>query len=122
MVMGFQVAITITDEKVGNLLCSALEGGSNYWYDIVDFINPNNVKCEFKHLELPFMDGCGLMIQDDEGDEEPKLLNREAMQRGLEIMQRDYANHFQDFLDENDDGSTADVFLQCCLFGEAIYG
>jgi hypothetical protein len=28
----------------------------------------------------------------------------------------------RDFIDENDDAITADVFLQFCLFGDVIYG
>jgi hypothetical protein len=30
--------------------------------------------------------------------------------------------HFADVLNENDDAGTGDVFLQCCLFGEIIFG
>jgi len=30
--------------------------------------------------------------------------------------------HFADFIAENDDAETADVFLQCCLFGRIVFG
>jgi hypothetical protein len=37
-------------------------------------------------------------------------------------MAREYGRHFSDMIAENDDATTADVFLQCCLFGELVYG
>ena len=121
----FQVTTTteISDERISNLLCSALEGGSNYWYNLVEYINPNNVECQHKHLELPLIEGCGIMIGDIEDDEEaPILLNREAMQKGLKIMGEKYAWHLKAFLEENDDAETGDVFLQCSLFGSIVFG
>lgn len=33
-----------------------------------------------------------------------------------------YPRHWADVLAENDDATTGDVFLQCCLFGECIFG
>jgi hypothetical protein len=32
-----------------------------------------------------------------------------------------YPRHFADLVNENTDAITADVLLQCCLFGELIY-
>jgi hypothetical protein len=42
--------------------------------------------------------------------------------KGLEIMATKYARHFADLVSENDDADTHDVFLQCALFGEVVYG
>jgi hypothetical protein len=85
----FTVTVTnkIKEQRVKDLLCGAMEGGSNYWYNITEFINPNNVEVQFKHIDLPFIDGCGIMIGDmEDEDAEPTLLNREAMEKGLRIM------------------------------------
>lgn len=41
---------------------------------------------------------------------------------GLSLMSRDYPNHFADFMAENEDAETADVFVQCCIFGNIVYG
>jgi len=116
------IEVEITEERMSDLLCTALEGGSNYWYQAMGYVNPNNVKTEYKHLELPFIEGCGMMIGDCESDEEPKLLNLEAMLNGLKIMGVKYPWHLKNFLEENDDAETGDVFLQCSLFGEIVYG
>jgi len=38
------------------------------------------------------------------------------------VMAKKEPRHFADFLKEDYDETTGDVFLQCCLFGEVIYG
>jgi len=66
-----------------------------------------------------------LIISDIEGDlNEPpwKRLDLDAIKKGLQIIAEKYPRHMGDFLNENDDADTGDVFLQCCLFGDAIYG
>jgi hypothetical protein len=77
---------------------------------------------ESRHLDLPFIENCGLMIADSECDMETKLLNREAMEKGLSIMAKKYPLNFNKFMTENDDAETGDVFLQCALYGEIIFG
>jgi hypothetical protein len=37
-------------------------------------------------------------------------------------MAQAYTRHFADFINQNDDAITGDVFLQCCLLGEVLYG
>jgi len=116
----------ITEDRVRDLLIGALEGGSNGWYLITRLELPNGVsRKDFDLLvDIPFREGCGIIIDDQEGDPElcGKLLNREAMERGLKVMGEKYEWHLHDFLHENDDACTSDVFLQCCLFGDVIFG
>lgn len=110
------------EKRLKDLLCCALEGGSNYWYFIKSFNYPNNKKVylEFPHLDLPFLEGGSLTITAEEMSE--KLLNLEAINKGLEIMKEKYPRHYADFITENDDAITGDVFLQCTLYGEVIFG
>jgi hypothetical protein len=111
----------IEDERIEDLLCGALEGGSN-WATITEYINPNNAKVACKHLQLPFIEGCGVMIGDiEDEDVKPMLLNREAMEKGLKIMAEKYDWHLKAFLEENDDAETSNVFLQCSLLGDIVY-
>lgn len=120
---GFKVVVPqeFSAWKVWSLLVTAFEGGSNYWYIIT------NHNCE--ELDLDYVHECPLHpegfveIEDqEEGKGRTYLLNRQALQKGLEIFARDEPRHFSDFVLEKDDADTADVFLQCCTFGEAIYG
>ena len=119
----------ITLDRISNLLCSAFEGGSNYWYQIDKFIKPENLSFRtdeeqiYRHLDYPLNEGGALIINDLEGDEdEPKRLDLDAIKKGLQIMAEKYPRHMSDFLNDNDDAETGDVFLQCCIFGDAIYG
>ena len=119
-------------ERVSDLLCSALEGGSNYWYMIEEFIEPPTVVKTtgldgvFRHLDYPCSPGGALMVSDakacNEGSKRTERLDLTSMARGLEIMREKYTRHFADWVHENDDADTGDVFLQCCLFGEVVYG
>lgn len=75
---------------------------------------------------------------DDEGHDEPEdegkhpfmpktarteRLDRESIARGLQkFAQGVNAQHFGNWMSEQDDAITGDVFLQLCLFGEVIYG
>lgn len=121
----------ISLQRISDLLCSAFEGGSNYWYQIDKFIKPETMSFRtdkdqiFRHLDYPLNEGGALIISDIEGDlNEPpwKRLDLNAIKKGLRTMAKKHPRHMGDFLNENDDADTGDVFLQCCLFGEVIYG
>lgn len=138
IVGNFAVPVEVTEERVRHLLCSAFEGGSNYWYMIEGYkYAPGLKEKDFtskkgKHHDgdwgrpytVPFVPGCAIIISDMEGDDSEKRyeLDRAALERGLKVMAEKYAHHWADFVKENDDAITADVFLQCCLFGDCIYG
>jgi hypothetical protein len=116
-------------ERISDLLCSAFEGGSNYWYVINEFVKPKDLTFRtdkdqvFRHLDYPLNEGGALILGDmEDEDSEDKRLDLEAIQRGLKIMSEKYPRHMMDFINDNEDADTGDVFLQCCLFGEAIYG
>jgi hypothetical protein len=115
----------VADERIKDLLCNALEGGSNYWYVIKGYNYPEgqtkeSLKLEFPHLDLPF-DGGSLTIGVFGDNAYDKVLDKEALLKGLKIMARDYLKHYTDFISENDDAITGDVFLQCALYGEVIF-
>jgi hypothetical protein len=44
------------------------------------------------------------------------------MAKGLQVMAEKYPVHFNNFDSDNFDAETGDVFLQCSLFGEIVYG
>jgi hypothetical protein len=121
------LAIEVPDERIQALLCDAFEGGSNYWYVIRAFNYPpgqtkKSLGIEFAHLELPLKEGGSLTIGEIGKTMPDKVLDRDAIQKGLKIMAEKYPAHYADFLAENDDATTGDVFLQCCLYGEAVFG
>jgi hypothetical protein len=128
-----QVKQRIPIERISDLLCSAFEGGSNYWYQIDEFVKPENFNNsdegddKYRHLSYPINEGGKLIISTDEGEmnkegNDKHILNLESIKKGLQVMATKYPSHFNDFMQENDDACTGDVFLQCCLFGEVIFG
>lgn len=123
MTFTVKVNYALDQQKVEDLLCCAFAGGSNYWYNITEYINPMDAKVAHPHLQLPFLAKCGLMIGDiEDEDVGPWLLNLPAIDRGLSVMADKYPKHMKDLIEDNMDADTGDVFLQCCLFGEVVYG
>ena len=114
----------VTIQKVKDLLTTALEGGSNYWYSELEPLQtPKGKKpsdYEFWHIDIPFEPTGLIGITDADGDEHE--LGFLTIKRGLETMAAKYPEHWADFLTERDDAITGDVFLQCCLFDDVIYG
>lgn len=131
--MEIKVTKELTTEQIGDLLCSALEGGSNYWYMITQAHRPAawpKGESHFMH-EYPLTEDGYLLITDEVGgtdeqreipDNKPFKLDLAAIKRGLEIMGTDFVQHFADAMTDNGDAETGDVFLQCCVFGKLIYG
>lgn len=126
-------------KTVRGLLVSAFEGGSNYWYVIdsyqlgggykfADFKEGGKAqpKDDYFHWSqlIPTVKGCALIIEAGEeySGSEAKRLDLDAIKKGLSIMPEKYPRHWADVLAENDDATTGDVFLQCCLFGECFFG
>ena len=133
------VQMEVPIQRLQDMLILAFEGGSNYWYTIdvdrtvyapglsyKDFVeggsctDPDN----YHHpLEIiPFMQGCALCVMDKEDDSKVHWLGRNQLLAGIQAMAEKHPRHFFDMVNEKDDACTGDVYLQCCLFGEAIYG
>lgn len=120
--------------RIQTLLCSAFEGGSNYWYrdlHISQMPEGKESKKDFKHwhLEVPLLPGGELSFRDMEDPDEDSVsadgyyrLDQFKIRRGLEMMAKKCPKHWMDFIMEDDDADTGDCFLQCCIFGDVIYG
>jgi len=145
---GFQIniPITLSRQRIADVLCNALEGGaygSGCWATVTRPLDirrelPAGAEFDKKHPDLwwllvdgegypyyaslPLLGGTVTVINTEDGDDEkfkPSPLNEESIKRGLSVLA---IKHLNDIIEETDDGATADIFLQCCLFGEVIYG
>ena len=121
----------ITEESLKNILCCALEGGSNYWYYIgyvdeshfdrgVPLVD-NIAKClfEIEGFKVPFYDGGDAYEFEDMdylGD-----LTIDSIKKGIKLMAKDYAHLFQEFIEERGDADTGDVWLQLSVMGEVVF-
>lgn len=129
--MNSTVTQQLPTERVSDVLCSAFEGGSNYWYQITKYIKPttwefdSEPKSETGHYtqDYPLNPGGALLIRDTiDSDHGTMRLDLSAIQKGIQVMAEKYPWRFANILSENDDAETGDVLLQCCLFGNVIYG
>lgn len=125
------VVVPLPDQRLSDLLCTAVEGGSNYWapmcravrtdgeYQSVDvFIEPNLVKTATGKCSTYVEHGVtwARVTLDD-------------LRRGVSLLTTSPklnfavgAKHLADIVNENDDAETADVVLQLALFGEIVFG
>ena len=111
-------------EHISNLLVSAFEGGSNYWYMIEDHNKSEVPECEFLS-QLLACEGGKMLISDNAGQlDAPKWVHHVDTSKAWYTFTHDpqYARHYGNLLQENDDAETGDVFLQLVVFGEVIFG
>jgi hypothetical protein len=127
-------SLRITNQRVADLLVGAMEGGSNHWIEYVEYLGETGETAEAicsrlsieprmpRYAWAPLAGGSwAAKIVQVEGAPDVRL-DRDAIVRGLAVMAKRYPMHFADVLNENEDATTADVFLQCCAFGDVIYG
>lgn len=122
---------TMTLSHVVTLLCSGLEGGSNYWLRIDGYRAPETVKAVagpilslgetiFRHIDYPLTGGAVECLDMESGEQ--LVLDREAIERGARLMVEKETRHWGMVLSERDDATQGDVFVQLCLLGEVVYG
>jgi hypothetical protein len=132
-----KVEMEVSDQRISDLLCSAFEGGSNYWYMQLDHELPEGISfeefraggarqpkdgyCHWCQL-IPLVEGCALTLRVQDDPVKIHRITRECLEKGMGIFAKKYPYHFADFINENDDADTGDVFLQCVVFGDVIYG
>lgn len=138
--MKIKIEVELTLDQIRNLLCSAFEGGSNYWYEIrgkgcappyelKDFNHGGKAQDLFNYWHwcqlIPTTEGGWLEITVPEAGEPyeaPHRLDLQALRKGAQVMAEKYPRHFANVISEDDDSETGDVFLQCCLYGEVVFG
>lgn len=113
-------------ERVKDLLITAFEGGSNYWY-IIDDSKPYT-----GHPADAIIDkGETILINELPDDFLPEdeqevvnlgRVNREIIEERMKKFAEEHQWHFRNFIEENDDAETADVFLQVMVMGDVVYG
>lgn len=122
------VAVTVRHEikaeRIEDLLCTALEGGSNYWAEIKSTRVGSASGVRYAH-ELPMRGGV-ITLADSSGEEWPAdaqpVITRRACVIGLQVMADKFPQHFVNFVQGHEDAVTGDVFLQCCVFGDIVFG
>lgn len=120
----------ITPYDVYNMLVSALEGGSNYWYWIGDKTMDRVFKATKEMEKEPTVDRILTAVQrkvvvnvfDCETNEKLGTLTPESWAKAEKLMMEKHKSHLGDILKNQDDAITADVFFQLAVIGELTYG
>lgn len=131
--ISFQATETVSTELVRDLLVTAFEGGSNYWVAEVHIARlPAGMRRKdypYWHAELPLVNGGKVRFHDLNGPDHRwcdsigyYTLDFDGILKGLAAMRLKYPDSWKEAIDGTFDAITADVFLQCCIFGEVVYG
>ena len=122
--MKVNVQLDIEYQKLIDLVITGLEGGTYSSFELTDdgteyykAINNEQKQEAFAAVEVVdrFADG-------EEAASPPTHLTDEVLFKGLQIFSKKYPQVFAQFWSDNYDVITADVFLQCAVFGDCIYG
>lgn len=130
---------SITTERIKDLLCCAFEGGIGYWAIVDDGTNPADMKkvgAEYYH-EIPALGGeFAIYDKEDYNGQEPLVklgvINHDRIAMALQWMARGtdekgkdcphYKKHFANFIGENEDADTGDIFVQLAVMGSVAFG
>ncbi len=118
----------VTAQMVADLMVTAFEGGSNYWCTSLDYIKtpaevvPNGVVV-YSHPEFWAGDFELLLTDAEAGEDDGAIrIKSEDVIKGVQLMADKHRAHFRNWIEEDYDAETGDVFLQLCCFGEVRYG
>jgi len=119
-----QVNARVSNQQIADQLITAFEGGINYWCRNVRVMRDDGVRLSDNDImDRPDdLERCTIEVYEIDGGIEPRTLKYADFKPGLEVMAKDYPEHFANLITDNGDADTADIFMQCCLFGEVIYG
>lgn len=133
-----KVTTEIPDRLISDMIITALEQGCDYWACEAQYFNNNLCPDRVSDkTEDPLNNLSRIVITEDEDGQKHKLnfsttisvgadthrvRDFSQLTNGLAIMADKYPYHYANVVGDNHDAETADVFIQCCLFGEIVYG
>lgn len=123
--LSINVRIDMSDLQ--NLFITAFEGGINYWAIVldqkIDLSHCDGESSSEKWFDAIWNKQMEMPINDAEDEAvELGVLTKEKMKSGLKMMAETYPEHYNDFITEQYDVYTADIWLQLSVLGEIIYG
>lgn len=123
------VQTTVPWQRVADLLCTGLEGGySNSWLHSFYLDGDADESPWYADAKLLAHGPLRIVAHFDDPKEEEgegngrKSIDRAAIGYALQLMASKFPRHYADFVQENDDAITGDVFLQCLILGDVVYG
>lgn len=113
----------MTNKQANDLIITALEGGSNYWYYLpYEFRNAPKRMAPAEYIVQEIHKGKSYRILDYEDGEYLGELSASNISRAKKLLKKDYPYFYADVIKEQWDAETADVFFQLLVMGELVYG
>jgi len=131
-----KVELNIQDERLHDIFCNAMYSSRDFlvveeeWDKINEHWNsPLNKDVRELHPDpyierkmWAYIEAGKSIAFFDEYQEQFCELSWQRVVDGTNKMAKSYDWHFMNITTENDDAITADVWLQCVLLGEVVYG
>lgn len=136
----------ISSKLLSDLLVTAFEGGSSYWVEYANYVNPSGMSMDdlrriawqalppterqfWKTPEgvplyaiLPYLKNVRWKIKFLPSEGTVVYLTPNKMKKGAAKLAKEYPEIFQRIKEEQYDAGDADAWLQMALFGEIVYG
>lgn len=128
--MEIPVHTVVEAKKVASLLCSAFDPACNavgYWCEVVKYEQPQVMQWQdspeqvYPYMDYPLNTGGAVIVKDLEDNDRHYKLGLPQIIEGIRSMSQKDPQHFADVMTDDADNTTADVFIQHCLFGEVRY-
>lgn len=124
------MSVPIPTQNISDLFINGIELSIGYWCREVRIVRADGTRVAgLGRLPSDILGHCKITFVEDDEDESEHVLDLTtwdehsagyaAIEQGLQKMP---AQHLASILSGDDDAITADVFIQCCLFGEVRYG
>lgn len=133
----FVVSEEIDANDIIGLLATAFDSGAtNYWarranvnlpegFDLskIPWLKSSNSWSQIRRVYIaPLVEEGSVVLFDNDKEGKTYTLNLESIRRGVQVMSSKFRSHWMDFRTGNSNGNTGDVFVQCCVIGDVIYG
>ena len=137
--VSFDVKVSFSRKDIMGLLCCAFECGIGYWWNDYGFeyveVSGGIPDGEYRlGVDLDDFWSTAYLTPTSRGgklritsatpveDRSEWELSIETLCKGLQVMREKSPYQFSRFVNEDSDADTGDIFFQCCLFGEVVFG
>ena len=119
-----EINVTLTQEDIDDIMCSALEGGICYWASEAEVVEEKRC-ADWGHEQIAR--GGALILYDAESSDKWEL-NLEKFLNGVKLWIQNGDDQYHALQKDGTldcceiDGEMADLIIQYALFGEVVFG
>lgn len=119
--------LPISTRRIADMIVGAFEGGSTYWLKSARLLRGEPIDSPWYNCAAFYaLPDWRMRLTYANPHDGPDIATCEVgppeLLAGIASMAAKSPKHFADWLADNDDACTSDVFIQHVIFGEIIYG